>query len=120
MPATPAPATDPRGAASPPGDATAPPAVRHEARLPVAAPVTWAPALRALAAHSVPGLAETDVAAGRHTHVLTTPAGPATVAVTLVDDAPDVPCTIDLPAGGDLAAVTARLRRWLDLDLDPG
>jgi 3-methyladenine DNA glycosylase/8-oxoguanine DNA glycosylase len=42
------------------------------------------------------------------------------VAVTLVDGAPDVPCAVELPTGADLAAVTGRIRRWLDLDHDPG
>jgi DNA-3-methyladenine glycosylase II/AraC family transcriptional regulator of adaptative response / DNA-3-methyladenine glycosylase II len=93
---------------------------RHDVRLPVTPPVTWVPALRALAAHAVPGLAETDLATGRHTHVLATPDGPATVTVTLVDGAPDVPCAVELPAGDGLAAVTDRVRRWLDLDHDPG
>ena len=97
-----------------------PPGPSHDIRLRVTAPVTWAPALRALAAHSVPGLAETDLATGRHTHTLATPRGPAGVTVTLVDDAPDVPCSVTLPEGGDLGAVLARVRRWLDLDHDPG
>ena len=97
----------------------APASTRHDVRLPAMPPVTWAPALRALAAHSVPGLAETDLDDGRHTHVLATPAGPARVTVTLVDGAPDVPCSVDLPPRGDLAAVTARVGRWLDLDHDP-
>lgn len=96
-----------------------PASTRHDVRLPATPPVTWAPALRALAAHSVPGLAETDLDGRRHTHVLATAVGPARVTVTLVDGAPDVPCSVDLPPGGDLAAVTARVGRWLDLDHDP-
>ena len=99
---------------------TAPVEAPHEVRLAVTPPVTWAPALRALAAHSVPGLAETDLATGRHTRTLATPAGPARVTVTLVDGAADVPCAVTLPDGGDLEAVVGRVRRWLDLDHDPG
>jgi DNA-3-methyladenine glycosylase II/AraC family transcriptional regulator of adaptative response / DNA-3-methyladenine glycosylase II len=95
------------------------PAPSHDVRLPVAAPVTWAPALRALAAHSVPGLAETDLAAGRHTQTVRTPAGSARVTVTLVDGAPDVPCSVTLPDGADLEDVLARVGRWLDLEHDP-
>ena len=105
-------------AAADPRDVTAA-AVAHEVRLPVAGPVTWAPALRALAAHSVPGLAETDLAAGRHTHTVITPTGPARVTVTLTDGAPDVPCSVTLSGDGDLAAVVDLVRRWLDLDHDP-
>jgi 3-methyladenine DNA glycosylase/8-oxoguanine DNA glycosylase len=99
---------------------TVPVDARHEVRLAVTPPVTWAPALRALAAHSVPGLAETDLAAGRHTHTLATPGGAARVTVTLVDGAADVPCTVTLPDAGDVDAVVRRVRRWLDLDHDPG
>ena len=50
--------------------------------LPLTPPVTWGPAVRALAAHGIPGLDETDVAAGRHTHTLAAPGGPARVTVT--------------------------------------
>jgi 3-methyladenine DNA glycosylase/8-oxoguanine DNA glycosylase len=99
---------------------TAPVDARHEVRLAVTPPVTWAPALRALAAHSVPGLAETDLATGRHTRTLATPTGAARVTVTLVDGATDVPCAVTLADAGDLDAVVGRVRRWLDLDHDPG
>lgn len=99
---------------------TAPVDSHHEVRLPATPPVTWTPALRALGAHSVPGLAETDLATARHTHTLITPSGPARVTVTLVDGAADVPCAVTLPPGGDLDALAGRVRRWLDLDHDPG
>jgi len=95
------------------------PTVTHEVRLPVTPPVTWAPALRALAAHSVPGLAETDLGTGRHSHTVATPDGPARVTVTLVDGAADVPCSVTLPKAADLDGVAGLVRRWLDLDHDP-
>jgi 3-methyladenine DNA glycosylase/8-oxoguanine DNA glycosylase len=103
-----------------PRHVTAPVEARHEVRLAATPPVTWSPALRALAAHSVPGLAETDLAAGRHTHILATPTGAALVTVTLVDGAADVPCAVTLPGAGDIHPVVLQIRRWLDLDHDPG
>jgi 3-methyladenine DNA glycosylase/8-oxoguanine DNA glycosylase len=89
-------------------------------RLPVTPPVTWGPALRALAAHGVPGIEETDVAGGRHTGSVPGEHGAARVTVTLVDGADHVPCAISPADPADLPAVTAAVRRWLDLDHDPG
>ena len=110
------------GAPPPPpcSDVSAPAVDRHDVRLPVTPPVTWAPALRALAAHSVPGLAETDVTAGRHTHRVAAPGGPVEVTVRLVDGTADVPCSVVLRDPSDLDGTLALVRRWLDLDLDPG
>lgn len=87
--------------------------------LPLTPPVTWGPAVRALAAHGIPGLDDTDVAAGRHTQTLTAPGGPARVTVTLADGADHVPCEITA-ATADVAWVGATVRRWLDLDHEPG
>ena len=98
---------------------TVPPAPAAVAvALPVTPPVTWGPAVRALAAHGIPGLDDTDVAAGRHAHTLPAPGGPARVTVTLADGADHVPCEI-AAAPADVPWVEAAVRRWLDLDHDP-
>lgn len=86
--------------------------------LPVTPPVTWGPAVRALAAHGIPGLDRTDVAAGRHSHTLPAPGGPARVTVALADGADHVPCEIAATVA-DVPWVEATVRRWLDLDHDP-
>ena len=86
--------------------------------LPVSPPVTWGPAVRALAAHGIPGLDRTDVAAGRHTHTLAAPGGPARVTVALADGEDRVPCEI-AASPADVPWVEATVRRWLDLDHDP-
>ena len=91
-----------------------------QVRLPVAPPVTWGPVLRALAAHGIPGRDETDLAAGRHTTTVPTSGGPVAVAVTLVDGAGHVTCEIAEADAADLPDVEATVRRWLDLDHDPG
>jgi len=84
------------------------------------APLAVAPLRRFLAAHAVPGLERSDALNGEHTRVVPAPHGPALVTVC-VGSAPDsVSARLHLADLTDLPAVVARVRRWLDLDADPG
>jgi 3-methyladenine DNA glycosylase/8-oxoguanine DNA glycosylase len=80
--------------------------------------VTWAPLLRWLGTHAVPGLERAEPDAGRHTRLVPAPGGPALVTVTL-GPGPEVAAELTPARPADRAAVVAALRRWLDLDADP-
>jgi len=69
-----------------------------------------------LANHAIPGCESTDRAARRHTRMLTTPAGPRRVTVTIRPD--DVELTADADDDGEFAHLVATTRAWLDLDTD--
>jgi 3-methyladenine DNA glycosylase/8-oxoguanine DNA glycosylase len=86
--------------------------------LDVVTPYAAAPALLTLATHAVPGAEVTDLAAGTHRRVVQAAAGPVATTVSLAPDR--VSLTLDHAGTGDVAAVIAVVRRWLDLDGDPG
>ncbi len=87
--------------------------------LPVVEPFEVGPALAMLAAHALPGAELTDLGAATHTRVLAGPAAqPIAVTVGLHRDH----VTMRHPEMGPEATemLVGRVRRWLDLDLDPG
>lgn len=72
-------------------------------------------ALRALAAHAIPGAEETDLVGRTHTRLLHHAGGPVRVTVTFTEDQ----ITVGLPdATPDPTGLAALVRRWLDLDSD--
>jgi 3-methyladenine DNA glycosylase/8-oxoguanine DNA glycosylase len=80
--------------------------------------VSWAPLLRWLGSHAVPGLERAEPDAARHARLVPAPGGPALVTVTL-GPGPEVAADLTLARPADRAPVVAALRRWLDLDADP-
>lgn len=71
--------------------------------------------MRALAAHDVPGMQSTDLARNVHTRAVRTEGGPGILTVTFAPD--HVTASLDQ---ADAAWLEPRVRRWLDLDVDPG
>jgi 3-methyladenine DNA glycosylase/8-oxoguanine DNA glycosylase len=102
------------------------PALRLE--LPLRAPFAVGPLRRFVAAHAVPGLEHHDATTGRHSRLVRAPSGPAHVtvdlgAVDLLAPEPRLPVHLHLADDADdedRDHVVAAVRRWLDLDLDPG
>lgn len=86
--------------------------------LAVTGPLPARPMLAALAAHSLPGVQETDLAAGTVQRLLEIDGRRVPVTVLVADDT----VTLEAPreTGADvLAGATRSVRRWLDLDHDP-
>ncbi|MFZ2175840.1 MAG: AlkA N-terminal domain-containing protein [Rhodococcus sp. (in: high G+C Gram-positive bacteria)] len=86
-------------------------------RLPYRGPFSHAPLWGALRAHTVAGLERHDVVTGTHTRVVNARHGPALVSVGR-------PAAHHVEAHltahpDDVEALTAAVRRWLDLDADP-
>ncbi|AUI49976.1 DNA-3-methyladenine glycosylase family protein [Arthrobacter crystallopoietes] len=88
-----------------------------EVALEVLPPYDAGAALAALAAHAVPGLETTDLAAGTHTRLFATSSGPVVGTVRLGPGAPSLVLESVDPATN--AEITTAVRRWLDLDTDP-
>ncbi len=84
-----------------------------------AAPYAVRPLLSALAAHAVPGLESTDLAARTHARGIAAPGGPATVRLSFHEAAEHVEVRLRLSDPADAGTIVAMVRRWLDLDLDP-
>lgn len=82
-------------------------------QLPFRAPYAVSPLTGALGAHSVAGLERRG--ASSHTRVIRLPSGPAIVTVSW--SAEYVTVDADVPES-DCEALTATVRRWLDLDAD--
>jgi AraC family transcriptional regulator, regulatory protein of adaptative response / DNA-3-methyladenine glycosylase II len=89
-----------------------------EVALDVLPPFDAGAALAALAAHAVPGLEATDLEAGTHTRLFATPSGPVTGTVRFGTGGPSLAVETGDPATA--AEITTAVRRWLDLDTDPG
>jgi 3-methyladenine DNA glycosylase/8-oxoguanine DNA glycosylase len=89
-----------------------------EVALDVLPPFDAGPALAALAAHAVPGLEATDLEAGTHTRLFAAPSGPVTGTVRFGPGGPSLAVETGDPATA--AEITTAVRRWLDLDTDPG
>ncbi|MEN0134433.1 MAG: AlkA N-terminal domain-containing protein [Rhodococcus sp. (in: high G+C Gram-positive bacteria)] len=87
-------------------------------RLPYRGPFTHAPLWGALRAHTVSGLERHDPD-GTHTRVLDGPHGPAVVSVVVRPADGYVEAHVTPADPGDVEALTATIRRWLDLDADP-
>ena len=86
-------------------------------RLQLTAPFAGPALLAALAAHAVPGLESVDTAGGTCTRLFASPAGPVLGTVSLGPAGTHLELeTRDIAAA---SVVTAAVRRWLDLDLDP-
>lgn len=90
-------------------------------RLPVVEPFDWPLTLRMIGAHAVPGGERLDPESHTYTRVLNGTFGPLVVTIRAYPghlsvwlDGGLVPVTDD-----DTVAVTAQVRHWLDLDLDP-
>lgn len=83
------------------------------------APYAVRPLLRALAAHAVPGLESTDLAARTHERGIAAPGGPASVRLSFPEAADRVEVRLRLSDSADAGTIVAMLRRWLDLDADP-
>lgn len=90
-------------------------------RLPFAEPFDWPLALRMIGAHAVPGGEQLDPETFAYTRVLDGTSGPLAVTVRAYPaqlsvgiDSGTVRVTDD-----DAVTVEARIRHWLDLDLDP-
>jgi AraC family transcriptional regulator, regulatory protein of adaptative response / DNA-3-methyladenine glycosylase II len=86
-------------------------------QLQLAAPFDGPALLAALAAHAVPGLESVDNAAGTCTRLFASPAGPVLGTVSLGPAGTNL--ELETRDGAAASAVTAAVRRWLDLDLDP-
>lgn len=84
------------------------------------APMATVPLRRFLAAHAVPGLDRHDAATGEHTRTVPGPHGPAVVTVALGSAPGHVTARLQLADLADVTPVVGRVRRWLDLDADPG
>jgi len=89
----------------------------HALRMAYRPPLAAAPLERAIAAHVVPGLERREP--GGLTRVVRGPSGPAIVRVDLGAHDDAVGAEVRPADPGDLSALTATLRRWLDLDADP-
>ncbi|QSE79842.1 DNA-3-methyladenine glycosylase family protein [Rhodococcus koreensis] len=87
-------------------------------RLPYRGPFTHAPLWGALRAHTVAGLEWHDPD-GTHTRVLDGPHGPALVSVHVRPAGGYVEAHLTPAHRDDVEALTATVRRWLDLDADP-
>ncbi|SEB43129.1 DNA-3-methyladenine glycosylase II [Paramicrobacterium humi] len=91
------------------------PSFRHHARLPFTPPYDAAALLAAQRVHAVTGLDEPyEPDAASITRSIRTADGPAVIRARFGDDLVDLDATV--PIDDDL---TARVRRWLDLDVDP-
>ncbi len=80
-------------------------------------PFAAGPLFGFLVARAIPGLESADAAELRR--VVSTPGGPAVVAVEPVPGAGHVRAQVRLPRLSDLAGVVAGVRRLLDLDAEP-
>ncbi len=89
-----------------------------ELRLPYRAPFDADTLERMLTAHVVPGLERREPAG--LTRAVPAPGGPALVTVNLRAHAGAVGATVRPARPADIDHVAATLRRWLDLDADPG
>lgn len=100
------------------GAAGAGPAVvlRLRHRTPMAGRPLW----RFLGAHAAPGLDRHDAATSEHTRLVPAPHGPAVVTVSPGPAPASVTVRLRLADIADVTPVVARIRRWLDLDADPG
>ncbi|MDH6287361.1 DNA-3-methyladenine glycosylase family protein [Rhodococcus opacus] len=87
-------------------------------QLPYRGPFTHGPLWGALRAHTVSGLERHDPD-GTHTRVVNGPHGPALVSVVVRPADGDVEAHLTPADPGDVEALTAAVRRWLDLDADP-
>ncbi|QSE93198.1 DNA-3-methyladenine glycosylase 2 family protein [Rhodococcus pseudokoreensis] len=87
-------------------------------RLPYRGPFTHAPLWGALRAHTVSGLERHDPD-GTHTRVVDGPHGPALVSVLVRSADGYVEAHLTPADPDDVEALTATIRRWLDLDADP-
>lgn len=83
-------------------------------RLPFARPYDAGSALRALAAHDVPGMQVTDLARAVHSRAVRSDGVPGILTIAFARD--HVVATLD---GAETDRLVSRLRRWLDLDADP-
>ena len=84
-------------------------------RLPFLGPYDWSLALRMIAAHAVPGAERLDTDGQSYTRLLDGPAGPQPVTARPEDGAVVVQTTNEAIEED----VAARVRHWLDVDLDP-
>ncbi len=82
-------------------------------------PLAVGPLLGALRAHAVPGL-ERVGRDGVHTRVVRGPAGPAVVDLDFGAAEDAVALTLRPADPRDVALLVVAIRRWLDLDTDPG
>ncbi|THJ64638.1 DNA-3-methyladenine glycosylase 2 family protein [Arthrobacter echini] len=71
-----------------------------------------------LANHAIPGCERTDRSGRSHTRLLTIPAGPRRVTVTIRPD--DVELTADTADDAEFEQLVRITRTWLDLDTDVG
>ena len=88
-------------------------------RLPVVEPFDWPLALRMIGAHAVPGGERLDPQTAAYVRVLNGIFGPLAVTIRARPAHLSVCLDGDLVTDEDAAAVIARVRHWLDLDLDP-
>ena len=88
-------------------------------RLPVVEPFDWPLALRMIGAHAVPGGERLDPQTAAYVRVLNGIFGPLAVTIRARPGHLSVCLDGDLVTDEDAAAVIARVRHWLDLDLDP-
>jgi len=87
--------------------------------LPFVGAYDWPLALRMIGAHAVPGGEVTDLTTGTHRRLLPGPHGPLAITVAPDGDAIELRIDGDDVMQTDVADVVARVRHWLDLDLDP-
>jgi DNA-3-methyladenine glycosylase II/AraC family transcriptional regulator of adaptative response / DNA-3-methyladenine glycosylase II len=85
-------------------------------RLPFEPPYDVGAVLANLAAHAVPGLELCDRASQTFTRVIAAPSGPALVTVTFEEGG----VAVEVAPDRDAEFIAALVRRWLDLDAEPG
>ncbi len=83
-------------------------------------PLAVAPMLAALRADAVPGLDLPGAGAPVHTRVLMGPGGPAVATLDFGAADAEVGLTLRPADPRDVAHLVVAIRRWLDLDADPG
>lgn len=87
-------------------------------RLAAREPFDGSGVLQYLADHAIAGVERVDLVEGSVERLVSLPAGEAHVRVVLDRDRPGVRVTARLAALSDLAPLSARVKRWFDLDAD--
>lgn len=86
-------------------------------KLDVTDPLAASPMLGNLTAHAVPGAEHSDPDRGRHSRIIPTTAGPRAVTIEISESGVFLEHEVDDPTERD--ELLAKVRGWLDLNVDP-